>query len=381
MLCIAMSLFVMPAFAETATSGTCGENVTWTLENKTLIISGTGDMESFTHSTTPWRSSRSLITSVIIEDGITSIGSYSFCYFKSLTSITIPDSVVSIYSCAFQYCSNLKDITLPNNVTTIGYGAFRNCTSLTSIIIPNSVTKIDEYAFYSCYNLSNITIPDGVTSIGSCAFSGCSSLADIYLPNSVNVIGHSAFSNCVNLASVTLPDNVTSIDGFAFYNCNALTKITIPSSVTRIGELTFGECTNLTDIEYNGTEEEWNAISVHSNNDYLSNINIHFNNDTKENYTTINNAMITDGILSAEISFGTEANHQKAVVVASFYKDGKAVHINTANFVAEPESNFSVSFDVNHFEYDTCVLMLWDCDGLNSFKPLTQMYCIENAYR
>jgi len=156
------------------TSGTCGENLTWTLEDGTLTISGTGAMTD----DAPW-SSYCEITSVSIADGVTSIGICAFSGCWSLTSVTIPNSVTSIGGGAFAGCSSLTSVTIPNSVTSIGKEAFWGCSSLTSVTIPNSVISIGDGAFAYCSSLTSVTIGSGVTSIEGGAFEGCSSLTSI----------------------------------------------------------------------------------------------------------------------------------------------------------------------------------------------------------
>ncbi len=88
--------------------------------------------------------------SVIIPNGVTSIGESAFDRCTSLTSVTIPDSVKSIDICAFEECKSLK---------SIGCGAFKDCESLTSITLPNSVASISDRVFSGCKNLKSVTIP------------------------------------------------------------------------------------------------------------------------------------------------------------------------------------------------------------------------------
>ena len=116
--------FELPVFA--ATSGTTGD-CTWTLDGTVLTISGNGAMADYQLST-PWGNS---ITKVIIEDGVTSIGNFTFYYCTSLTSVSIHDSVTSIGIWAFGECYSLSSIIIPDSVTTIGKNAFYNCSSLT----------------------------------------------------------------------------------------------------------------------------------------------------------------------------------------------------------------------------------------------------------
>ena len=196
----------------------------------------------------PWYNDRDKIKTVVIKDGVTSIGKWAFLECSGLTSVTIPNSVTSIGKYAFEQCSNLKSITIPNSVTNIGYAAFGNCSSLTSITIPNSVTSIGASAFNGCSSLTSITIPNSVTSIGESAFYGCKSLTSITIPNSVTSIGNCTFYNCSSLTSITIPNSVTSIGNYAFSYCEYLTSVIIPNSVTSIGKYAFRACSSLTSI-------------------------------------------------------------------------------------------------------------------------------------
>ena len=120
-----------------------------------------------------YRNSRGDISTVVIMDGVTTIGSSAFYNCDGLTSITIPNSVTTIGSLAFFDCEGLTSITIPNSVTAIGEAAFYGCTGLTSITIPNSVTEIGDRAFDDCDGLTSITIPNSVTEIGEDAFYYC----------------------------------------------------------------------------------------------------------------------------------------------------------------------------------------------------------------
>ena len=293
-LAVLMIASLLPATAlaaDVVASGTCGaegngSNLTWTLDSEgVLTISGSGDMYNYGSSdfSAPWDGSRSRVKSVVIADGVTSIGEYAFFYCESLTSVTIPDSVTSIGKYAFFCCTSLASVTIPDSVTSIGRFAFSNCTSLTSVTIPDSVTSIGEYAFYYCKSLTSMTIPDSVTSISSSTFASCTSLTSVTIPNSVTSIGEYAFYDCKSLTSVTIPGSVTSIGLYAFASCTSLTGIwvaegnshyandasgvlfnkdkttlvqcpgafaayTIPDSVTSIGDNTFDHCTSLTSV-------------------------------------------------------------------------------------------------------------------------------------
>ena len=264
--------------------GTCGSNLTWTLNTKdsTLTISGTGEMTDYDFlSSAPWKDYTIYIKYVTLPDGLTSIGYKAFYYCDALTSITIPNSVTSIGYDAFDGCSSLTSVTLGNSVTSIGDYAFDGCYSLTSVTLGNSVTSIGERAFSNCSKLTSITIPNSVTSIGNSAFSRCTDLTSVTIPNSVTRIGDYAFSYCSGLTSIVvekgnakydcrencnaiietatntlisgcqntiIPNSVTSIGDGAFSGCSSLTSITIPNSVTTIESQAFYGCSSLTSI-------------------------------------------------------------------------------------------------------------------------------------
>ena len=263
---------------ELIASGQAGENVTWSLDNGVLTISGTGNMEDYSSASSkmgPWYESRNEIETVIIEGGVTSIGKDAFRNCGSLIDVTIPNSVISIGAEAFAY-SGLTSVTIPDSVTSIGNGAFLNCHSLTSVTISNGVTTIAENTFMYCNSLTSVIIPDGVISIERSAFYKCTNLASVTIPNSVTSIGDFAFSVSQRLTNVTIPDSVTNIGASAFYYCVNLTSVTIPDSVTSIGEKAF-DSTKLTDVYYGGSESQWGEISIEAANTPLTAANIHYN--------------------------------------------------------------------------------------------------------
>ncbi len=270
-----LAVFLLPGVASAAEivdSGSCGENVTWTLDAEgTLTLSGTGDTASYPNvGSGPFYSFASKVKTIVIEEGITSLGDYLFSFCTGATSISIPDSVTSIGDHALYNCQNLISIILPDGLTHIGGNAFASCYDLTSITIPGSVTEIGEAAFWGCSSLNTVTILDGVTAIGKIAFYHCDGLTSITLPDSIISIGASAFFGCSSLPAISLPDGLASIGENAFQYCTSLTNITIPGSltsfgksafiysgltsvtildgVTSIGETAFYECNSLTSV-------------------------------------------------------------------------------------------------------------------------------------
>ena len=199
----------------------------------------------------PWKSFRSEIQAVTIEDGVSSVGETAFSGCTEMKSVTLPKSVTTIHEGAFGGCNKLTSVTLPadGRLDTIGKEAFSGCPALTSISLPKSATTIERSTFHGCEALTSVTLPaDGkLQTIGSHAFGGCVKLKSITIPNSVTKIESDAFSRCKGLTSVTLPDNAqfTKIESDAFQDCKALERITIPNSVTTIEGRAFYGCTAL----------------------------------------------------------------------------------------------------------------------------------------
>ena len=185
---------------------------------------------------------------------VNAIRSMALASSSKLTTLIISDGVTSIGERACSGCSNLRSVSIPDSVTSIGSYAFFNCSSLTSITIPDGVTSIENHTFYNCSNLSSVSIPDSVTSIGGSAFAYCSHLSRLTIPDSVTSIGSSAFYNCSYLSSLTIPDSVTSIGGSAFYNCSNLYSVSISNSVTTIEDFAFNGCSSLMSVTFESTE-------------------------------------------------------------------------------------------------------------------------------
>ncbi len=266
-------------------SGTCGEHLTWTLDNNgTLTVSGTGRMA---HFFTGWSDYAQEIKKVILPEGLTSIGESAFSNCVNLKEISIPDSVVQIEYYAFRNTAltadsanwensicyidgwavevkkDLENCVLGGNTRGIQMGIFDNrkelrtvtvldgaraqipeelfqrSENLESVRLSSGITKIGNYAFSECKNLKEVILPEGITCIDDYAFYGCTGLTEVVIPESVREFGYSIFEGCSALSRVTLPNNLKEIPSAMFSGCTALQNIDIPSSVKTIEQYAF----------------------------------------------------------------------------------------------------------------------------------------------
>lgn len=253
------------------------------------------------------------VASVVIPNGVTTIGSSAFADCDSLVEVTIGADVTSIGFEAFYHCNNLGSVVIPDSVTAVGTHAFRECYKLSSVVIGNGATAIGYQAFADCYALQSLVIGESMRAIGEEAFKYCRSLASVVIPDSVTSIGYQAFAGCLNLSDITvgknnsnyksidgnlyskdgttliqyavgktetnftLPDGVTRIDGFAFWYCSDLKSIVIGKGLVRIGASAFSACDSLSEVYYGGSEEDFSLINIGIYNDYLTEAAIHYN--------------------------------------------------------------------------------------------------------
>ena len=291
MLLSIVSVVDFSAFADTLTTGKCGENVTYSFDESTgvLTISGKGDMSQWPEDDSPWYGNTHIKT-LIIDEGVTSIGARAFLGCSNLSNVQLPNSLSGINDSAFSDCTSITNITIPNNVIFIGDSAFESCTNLTSfnvnagnsnyssqdgVLFNKDKTELIQYPVGN--ERTTYDIPNSVRSIGDYAFSKCANLSNVTIPSSVTSIGNYAFSECANLSNVTIHDSVTSIEYGAFYNCKNLVNVTIPNTLTNIGAHAFYICDNLKNVYYKGSQEEWNKLNIRDNNKDLKNATIYCN--------------------------------------------------------------------------------------------------------
>ena len=296
----------------TVYNGVCGENVSWTLdsETKVLTISGTGEMYHDGHfsDSLHWQGQKltTTIQSVVIEPGVTSIGYWAFANCTNLKTISLPDGITVIEADAF-YNSGLTSIVLPNSVTEVQESAFSNCKQLASCDLGRGIKHIGKNCFWDCTALKSLKWSDCLETIGSGCFiswgSGSSSdvgkiplqdtlvfpatfrsmdaifdcktnvkvvvwnarrpegsgmgplynyyhsYDEIIVGDEVEVIPNNLFRDQKKIDTIMLPESVESIGQNAFNGCTKLQYINIPENVQSIGNAAFYNCAALTSLE------------------------------------------------------------------------------------------------------------------------------------
>lgn len=272
--------------------GKCGYEAHYTFDKETglLTIGGTGEFDYYdTYQTfSPWQLNgwNDLIKDVVIEEGITSLGSNeTFANCPNIKSLNISSTVTDLYAITDNYWSNQEicfesinvseenpdfasiegvlfnkekttlisypinkpgeNYSVPYTVETIGEFAFSYNKNLVSIDIPDSVTSIKNYAFEESAALKDVALPAGITSIESYLFYNCPALENVTIPYGVESIDYAAFELCSSLKNIEIPDSVKSIDSYAFMGCKSLESIVLPNGVTEIKPHLFGGCSSL----------------------------------------------------------------------------------------------------------------------------------------
>ena len=263
--------------------------ITWNIENGTLTISGTGAIDNYNAGGAPWYPQQNIITSIVIQDGVTRIGNNAFNGCQFCISVIIPSSITEIGEAAFKSCGSLLSLFIPNSILKIERNAFNDCLNLKTVEIEEKCTgnlrfvgisntpgphfenckietlflgrdleteKIDGAAsngspFSENPNkiyLKTVTIGDCVKKINDYSFNDCKNLELLTFGKEEKLerIGSFAFNGCSSLVgALNIPQEVEKIGECAFKSCSSLTSLIIPNSVLEIGRNAFSDCQNL----------------------------------------------------------------------------------------------------------------------------------------
>ncbi|MCH5187102.1 MAG: leucine-rich repeat domain-containing protein [Oscillospiraceae bacterium] len=265
------------ALAETY-SGDCGPDgsgsVKWELNTDTglLRVYGSGPMGSLSLSSADKNIYGKHLTSVVVEEGVTTVSAYAFSGLNMKTA-TLPNGLTAIGLGAFEHCPDLEKIILPASLNMIdnnafygsglksielpsgvrlGIQVFMYCSSLENVVLNDGLTEIPYRTFYGC-GLKKLNLPDSVEKIGEAAFQQCLLLEEAELPKGLKTLGPLAFQG-TDIKEIRIPEGVTELPGGEFAGCSSLEKVYLPQSLRAIGSSdenfsgTFAGCRSLTEL-------------------------------------------------------------------------------------------------------------------------------------
>ena len=186
---LSLLLAVGSSAADAVASGTTGatDSLTWSLDSDGLLtLGGTGSTSYSQSNRAPWYTSRTSIKSIVVEEGVTSLGQQTFNGCSAVTTISLPKSLTKIVNQVFQGCSKLTEITFAEGMklASISTDSFKNCTSLTSITLPDGcATTIGKSVFNTCTALTSVTFGNKTASVHKTAFTGCTALKEVIFRN------------------------------------------------------------------------------------------------------------------------------------------------------------------------------------------------------
>ena len=314
----------------------------------------------------------SIIKSVAISDGVTSIGGSAFDDCKFLTDITVSlrNAVYSDLNGVLfnkdkseivRYPQGKKNesYVIPNSVISIGNNAFKYA-ELINLIIPNSVNNIGKNAFYHCTKFINITVPDSVLDIGESAFEGCYNLEYVELPRNISTIADRLFYNS-GICSIKIPEGVKRIGGSAFQNCYFLEEIVFPNGVTSVGP----ESVKGSAYYYN--DKNWSDDGLL----YVNNIIVSVKSEVKENILIKEGTTVISDYLFAYNEAIKNVNIPKSVLYigdGAFYISSVESVVNAKGVISLGKEVFFGSKNLKNVEIPVLITEIPDSTFYNCYS-------------
>jgi len=338
-------------------SGSGGEHITWRFYEAadSLNIYGTGEMYDFVGVFSPWHELP--IRTVVIHNGVTSIGASAFSQQFSLESVTIGRDVRRIGEGAFFNCISLQSVTIPGSANVESW-AFHGSLGLTEVIFTNDETSSEVYtyigqsAFVTGRNsITRIILSENLRYIGYSAFQS-SAITEIVFPENLRHIGHFAF-RWSTIEEIIIPDNVETIGMGAFASNDSLHTVTIGRNVKLI-EMSAFTGANLRTLNYNAENAEirggnvpfhstiWRTITTLNIGD-----NVRVIPDDAFPHTNLSEVIIPEGVTS----IGDRAFRQTSIT--SVYIPGSVTSIGFRAFHESRDlTSVTISEGVRHIGWE-----------------------------
>ena len=359
--------------------GSCGENVSWTLEEQVLTIAGTGAMACYDleDNQAPWAEYKEEITEVRLENGVESIGDYAFYGLNKLGKAEIPESVTMIGEYAFSGCALSADFVLPETVIDVAETAFEpveksaektdpaqaeetDIEEPTQEDVPDSVQESEEASEEESQGEADT---EDAETEAAAAYSGDSEIS-VYASTSITkgdwtyaVVDGRAYIESYNGYSsyVAIPTSVTlngvnykirSIGESAFAGNVYLRSVVIPASITRIENCAFKNCTNLGSVTINGDIGDASSYSTNSSSGWSESSN--------KNSVFYNAGTNTDGMT---VTFGSGVTYVPGYLFATGYAQSDDVYAHVKRVVLSSAITeigigaFYRCYDLNQIEF------------------------------
>ena len=342
---------------EIVDSGSCGNNVAWAFDsNGKLQISGKGDMDNWTReSPSPWNKYASSIKTVIVEDGVTSIGEMAFYNCQEVNKVSLGKTVKSIGARSFMMTYELNEISIPDSVEVIKKSAFA-CSWLEKLTLGKGVQRIEDDAFGENFALTTVIFPESITFLGDAVFNG-SGFKDIYFCGDAPEMGLHLFVNeedatvyypewsetwdestrnsqawgnitwktwnpgnkqSIHSADITLDNDVFVFNGSSIE----------PSVTVQVGDLILKENTDYTVSYNNNTTAGTAAVTITGKGKYAGTKTVGFNIDKAAQNITVKSSAVSLAVgKSATLSItgnkGTKSYKSSNTAIATVSTTGK----------------------------------------------------------
>lgn len=369
--------------AEEQASGTWGSNISWTLNDTTLTISGNGAMDSISNFTNvyhnkfsnahdifkedyPWSEYYDIITDVIIDEGVTTIPEGAFCYYPELRNIELPDSLLSIKNNSFICCNNLREITIPENTVIMhSYPYIEPFGYLVSTYTTENGVSSDETeemaAFYETerrnaknYHLT-INGYDYSSSYYYCILDNSCSFNSIGTAKNPFIAPRGSAGNGItwsfsDMGTMTFSGNgvieSAGLDSAAIEIAPYVRKVVFENGITSIGDFAFSEFYSIEEVEFSDTVTEIGEAAFVSSMKTIGSVILPksvkklgtasvctkngkiygYSGTTAETYAVENNIVFVamDKTVSGDINCDGNIDLNDAASILSFYADMSA---------------------------------------------------------